>query len=83
MDIYETIQKDVKTRHGHSVSTCWIAHVKELNGLKPKRAPNRTASGIRKVPCPDCARPLIEDSMQRMGMIRVFFRNNTVNIRPI
>ena len=33
MPTYRDIQEDVKKLHGRTVKTCWIAHVKELNGL--------------------------------------------------
>jgi hypothetical protein len=66
MTTYKDIQADVRLRHGRSVKTCWIAHVKELNGLNPKLARNRIAPNKRKFPCPAWARPLIEDSMQRL-----------------
>jgi hypothetical protein len=41
MAIYREIQQDIKKRHGRPVKTCWIAHVKEQNGWRPKIAPNR------------------------------------------
>jgi len=69
MATYKQIQNDVKKKHGRSVKTCWIAHVKELNGLRPRLAPNRISSRKRENPCPDWAKPLIEDSMRRLGMI--------------
>jgi hypothetical protein len=65
---YRDIQADIKSRFGRSVKTCWIAHVKELNGLHPMRAANRLAAN-RTHPCPEWARPLIEDSMVRSGLI--------------
>ena len=67
MATYQTIQETIKRRHQRSVKTCWIAHVKELNGLAPRRAPNRIAPSRRENPCPDWARPLIEDAMRRLG----------------
>lgn len=68
MATYKAVQEDVRKRHGRAVKTCWIAHVKELNGLSPRIAPNRV-SADRKFPCPDDVRPLIEDSMRRLGML--------------
>ncbi|BEV15557.1 RNA methyltransferase [Herbaspirillum sp. DW155] len=68
MATYKQIQLDVKAKHGLTVQSCWIAHVKELNGLQTKAAPNRRSSG-RVKPCPDHARPLIEASMRYFGMI--------------
>lgn len=69
MATYKQIQEDIKTREGRSVKTCWIAHVKELNGLKPRVAPNRKEIAERQFPCPAEVRPLIEASMRRFGMI--------------
>jgi hypothetical protein len=69
MATYKQIQDDVKKKHGRGVKTCWIAHVKEMHGLKPRLAPNRIFTGKRANPCPDRVIPLIEDSMRRLGMI--------------
>ncbi len=66
---YKQIQEDIKRRDGRTVKTCWIAHVKELNGLKPRKAPNRISPAKREVPCPEEFRPLIEASMRRFGML--------------
>jgi hypothetical protein len=70
MATYKEIQEDVKRQHGRSVKTCWIAHVKELNGLNPSIAPNRISSQKRKNPCPENVRSLIEESMQRLGVLK-------------
>ncbi len=67
---YPQILEYVRARYGRSVKTCWIAHVKELNGLPVGRAPNRTAGNTRPNPCPDWARPIIEEAMQHFGMFR-------------
>lgn len=69
MATYVQIQNDVRTRHGKFVQRCWIAHVKELNGLKPRPASNRHSLMERVKPCPDEVRPLIEASMRRFKMI--------------
>lgn len=69
MSTYKEIQEDIRRRHGRTVKTCWIAHVKELNGLNPHPAPNRLSQIGRRNPCPEDIRPLIEDSMRRFGMI--------------
>ena len=69
MATYAQIQEDVKARYGKSIKTCWIAHVKELNGLKPRKAPNRISSQKRAIPCPPDVRPIIEDSMRRFKML--------------
>lgn len=69
MATYRAIQEDIKNRHGRTVKTCWIAHVKELNGLHPRVAPNRHSKAKREVPCPPDMRPIIEASMRRLGML--------------
>ena len=69
MPTYRDIQEDIRSRHGRVVKTCWIAHVKELNGLPMKKAPNRISDAVREFPCPESIRPLIEASMRRLGML--------------
>lgn len=69
MATYREIQDWVKRRYGYTVKTCWIAHIKELNGLKPRVAPNRHAQGSRLVPCPARFRPMIEEAMRHFGML--------------
>lgn len=69
MATYKQIQSDIRSQHGKTVQTCWIAHVKELNGLEVRSAPNRHSIQKRVKPCPNDMRPLIEDSMRRFGMI--------------
>ncbi len=69
MTTYRAIQDDIKRRHGRTVKTCWIAHVKELNGLSPRIAPNRLSPVKRKNPCPQNLRPIIEDSMRYLGVL--------------
>ena len=69
MTTYAEIQEDIKKKNGRTVQTCWIAHVKELNGLPLRKAPNRLSVTNRQAPCPTEVRPLIESSMRRFGMI--------------
>lgn len=69
MATYKQIQDDVRSKHGKAIQNCWIAHVKELNGLKPRPAPNRQSLLHRVKPCPDEFRLLIEASMRRFKMI--------------
>ena len=70
MATYNQIRADVQEQHGRYVQDCWIAHVKEQNGLPVKVAHNRQFKDKRGKPCPDDARPLIEATMRRFGMIR-------------
>jgi hypothetical protein len=69
MATYKQIQNDIRSKHGKTVQTCWIANVNELSGLQMHLAPNRHSIEKRVKPCPDCMRPLIEDSMRRFGII--------------
>ena len=69
MATYAQIQDDIRKRYGRTVKTCWIAHVKELNGLDLRAAPNRQSATSRVAPCPPEWRPVIEDSMRRLGML--------------
>lgn len=69
MAIYKQIQDDVRSIHKVVVKSCWIAHVKELNGLQLRQAPNRISFSHRKYPCPEQFRPLIEQSMIKFGIL--------------
>jgi len=69
MATYQEVQDDIRNRYGRTMKTCWIAHVKELNGLAPRMSANRISSQNRKHPCPDRWRPIIEESMRRVGML--------------
>lgn len=70
MATYKQIQTDIQARYGRTVKTCWIAHVKELNGLRMSQAPNRRSPDSRAHPCPADIRPLSEESMHRFDMLR-------------
>jgi hypothetical protein len=52
MATYKAIQDYVKNKHGYMPKTCWIAHVKDQCGLKPKMATNRQSANSRVHPCP-------------------------------
>lgn len=69
MATYNDIRNDVQLTHGRYIQDCWIAHVKEQNGLPVRAAPNRQSKDSRVKPCPADVRPLIETSMRRFGMI--------------
>ncbi|MTV47718.1 hypothetical protein GJ688_01815 [Heliobacillus mobilis] len=52
MATYERIQKYIRNKYGFTVKSCWIAHAKELCGLKPSISPNRKDPEKRVHPCP-------------------------------
>ena len=65
---YAEIRECVKQQFGFVPRTSWIAHVKELNGLRV--VPNRPKPRLRQVPCPpDKREPIIEQCMRRLGVI--------------
>ncbi|TES99577.1 hypothetical protein [Burkholderia cepacia] len=66
MASYKDVQTFVMKRHGIVVQSCWIAHVKELNGL-PLRS---TRTGERVKPCPPQWRSAIEEAMRHFGWLR-------------
>jgi hypothetical protein len=70
MATYKEIQDDIRRRYGRSIKSCWIAHVKELNGIAPRRSSNRIDPNRRMHPCPMAIRPIIEESMRRFRMIQ-------------
>lgn len=68
MATYREIRDDIRSKEGLVVKTCWIAHVKELNGLSLRTAPNRRSTEARVYPCPPEMLSLIEASMRRLGV---------------
>lgn len=62
---YRALQDLVRATHGRVMKTCWIAHVKEMNGLPviSRRV------GERQVPCPAKWRPVIEQAMHELGWL--------------
>jgi hypothetical protein len=69
MATYEQIQNYVKKNYGYTVKTCWIAHVKEICGLRPRIAPNRLNRTKRINPCPVNKINPIKDAFRHFGMI--------------
>ncbi len=69
MATYEKIQNYMKEKYGYDVKSCWIAHVKELSGLKVNIAPNRIDINKRQVPCPEDKIEPIKDAFRHFGMI--------------
>lgn len=65
---YKKIQNEVKNRYGFTPETCWIANVKEIMGLNPRKALNRQGPS-RMRPCPpdkiDLIKKVIEDVMSK------------------
>ena len=69
MATYREIQNYVREEFNVSVKTCWIAHVKELNGLSLRKAPNRISRNTRVYPCPTDKQLIIEKAMVELGIL--------------
>ncbi|MDN3015787.1 hypothetical protein PH210_06150 [Paenibacillus sp. BSR1-1] len=69
MATYMEIQDYIKLKHGYSVKTCWIAHMKEVCGLKPKKSPNRHSPISRVHPCPLAKQNDVREAFQHFKMI--------------
>ncbi|MCK4794185.1 MAG: RNA methyltransferase [Desulfobacteraceae bacterium] len=70
MATYSQIQEWVKEQYGFTVKTCWIAHVKEMCGLKPRVSPNRKKPNQRVHPCPPDKEDCIKSAFKNFGMIK-------------
>lgn len=69
MATYKEIQDYVKKQYGFIPKSCWIAHVKEMNGLKPRVSPRRYDPEIRQVPCPPSKVEPIQQTLKHFRMI--------------
>lgn len=69
MATYKEIQKWVKSNHGFTVKTCWIAHAKEIYNIPVKQSPNRYNPDIRTNPCPEEKLVYIKKAFEHFGMI--------------
>ncbi|CAH2714786.1 putative RNA methyltransferase [Neobacillus rhizosphaerae] len=69
MATYKQIQEYIKQKHGYSVKTCWIAHMKEVCGLNPKRSQNRHSPNARVHPCPPGKQNELRQAFEHFKMI--------------
>ena len=65
---YSQIQVFVKETAGFVPKKDWIAHVKELNGLRLQRRRHKPHT-IRLEPCPPSKRKAIEDALRQFGFL--------------
>lgn len=72
MATYKEIQVYVREKYGFVPETCWIAHVKELCGLKMRPAHNRMSRTRRKRPCPAHRSPPIIEALRHFGLVRSY-----------
>lgn len=66
---YVAIKGRVKQQSGFVPKTCWIAHVKELNGLPVAVAYNRHDPSVRRVSCPPSKRIAIESAFRSLALL--------------
>ena len=69
MATYKQIQDYVQRTYGYTVKTCWIAHVKEMCGLKPRKAWSRKDPEKRANPCPPAKIEPIKQAFRHFEMI--------------
>lgn len=69
MATYKQIQDYIKSKKKIYVKTCWIAHMKYICGLNPKKAVNRKNINIRLHPCPPNKMNLIRSAFKHYKMI--------------
>lgn len=75
MPTYRQIQDYVRENSFFTVRTCWIAHVKELMGLEPRRAANRRPGDERANPCPILKRLSIVNAFEHF---HIFPTNDSI-----
>jgi hypothetical protein len=66
---YSEIREYIREKHGVAVKTCWIAHVKEMCGLDPRKSPNRHSVKEGVHPCPPDKVAIIKEAFEHFGMI--------------
>jgi len=66
MATYREIQEFVKAKHGFSVKSCWIAHVKSDLGFPMRTSPRRRGPE-RMVPCPPEKRDVIIEAIRALS----------------
>jgi hypothetical protein len=68
MGLYSQVQGWVKECYGFVPQSCWIANVKEQQGLPVRRAPNRQGPERAKL-CPSEKAPAIVAALRYYGLI--------------
>ncbi len=69
MATYRQIQLYIKQKYNVTIKTCWIADMKEKNGIKLRIAPNRISLEKKVYPCPNEFEPLIKDAFTYFNMV--------------
>jgi hypothetical protein len=69
MNTYKSIDARYREKFGRTVKPCWIADVKETNGIALRSMSTRPASFKRKHPCPGHLRAQVEEVMRELGVL--------------
>lgn len=69
MATYKQIQKYIKDNYGYTAKSCWIAHMKEVCGLKPNISPRRYSPESRVHPCPPDKQNDLKEAFKHFKMI--------------
>jgi hypothetical protein len=68
MPTYGAVERQVRNTYGFVPKTCWIAHVFEISGKKPRVARNRIDPRVRKNPCPPEKQPAVIEARRRLEL---------------
>ena len=86
MATYKEIKNYVLSEYGISIETCWIAHMKEMCGIKVIVAPNRKNVTKRKKPCPKDKEEYIRNAFRFFKMFNQIqldaFIAKAVSVKP-
>jgi hypothetical protein len=69
MATYKDIQAYIKEQNGYVAKTCWIAHMKEVHGLKPRVSARRISPDKRVHPCPEKKQADVLAAFKHFGMV--------------
>lgn len=69
MATYRMIQNYIKNKYNYIPKTCWIAHAKEVYGIKVKKSINRIDCHDRVYPCPENKLEDLKEAFEYFNMI--------------
>lgn len=69
MATYRMIQNYIKNKYNYIPKTCWIAHAKEVYGIKVKKSINRIDCDERVYPCPENKLEDLKEAFEYFNMI--------------
>ncbi len=66
---YKQIEAHMREKYGYTPKSCWIAHMKEICGLKPKTSSRRYSPDSRVQPCPESKQNDFRETFKYFNMI--------------